>query len=80
MTASAAHDTTVELSLTGMHCDACVALIEETLGEQTGVQRAAVDLASERATVTYDSTAIGVDELLAVVIDAGYGAAVREPS
>jgi copper chaperone CopZ len=66
--------TTVHLAVDGMHCDACVALIEESLTEQAGVGSASVDLASARAVVAYDPSVIGVDGLCATVGEAGYTA------
>jgi len=71
---------TVELALTGMHCESCSTLIEEVLSEHAGVARASVDLEAERALVTYDVSVVTVDQLLATVADAGYGATVSEPS
>jgi Cu+-exporting ATPase len=70
--------TTVELEVTGMHCASCVALVEETLAEQRGVTRAAVDLPSGGARVDFDPSAVTVDELCAAVAGAGYAAAPRQ--
>jgi len=69
---------TVELTITGMHCEACVALIEELLTERSGVRRATIDLEAKLATVTYDASTVGVEELCATVADAGYEATMRE--
>jgi copper chaperone len=57
-----------------MHCASCSALIEDSLTEQAGVSRASVDLDSALAVIDFDTAAIGVPELCAVVADAGYGA------
>ncbi len=65
---------TVELAVEGMHCGSCVALIEETLGEYTGVASAAVDLGSARAVVGYDPAQLGVEDLQAAIAEAGYSA------
>jgi len=64
--------TSVELLVTGMHCGSCVALIEETLREQSGVSSATVDLDSARAVVGFDSSQIDVDALTVAVAEAGY--------
>ncbi len=66
----------VELSVEGMHCGACVALIEESLIERSGVSAAAVDLESGRAVVHYDAVMVGPDDLRATVAEAGYSATV----
>lgn len=71
---------TVELALTGMHCESCSSLIEEVLSEHPGVSKVMVDLEAEFATVTYDASAVGSDELCATVVEAGYGATVRVSS
>jgi copper chaperone CopZ len=60
--------------LTGMHCESCAALISETLAAQPGVANAAVSLESAQATVSYDSDAIGLEDLCAAVVGIGYGA------
>ncbi len=65
---------TVVLAIEGMHCESCVALIEETLVEDLGVARASVDLESARATVAYDPALHTVDDLCAAVVAAGYEA------
>ena len=68
------HRATVELEVAGMHCGACVAMIEECLDEQVGVIGASVDLRSTRATIDYDPSLVGLDALLATVAEAGYSA------
>jgi copper ion binding protein len=60
------------LAVEGMHCGSCVALIEETLGEQDGVTSASVDLESARAVVEYDPSQLDLDEIRAAIADAGY--------
>ena len=68
------HRATVELQVAGMHCGACVAVIEESLAEQVGVIGTSVDLQSTRAIVDYDPSLVGLDALLATVAEAGYSA------
>jgi Cu+-exporting ATPase len=65
--------TTVELAVTGMHCDSCAALIEEVLAEQPGLKTARVDLESERATVTFDDGVTDLGALQSAIADLGYG-------
>jgi len=66
----------VELAITGMTCANCSATIERTLNKKIpGVVRAAVNFASERATVEYVPQAVSVDDLIAAVAGAGFGAA-----
>jgi Cu+-exporting ATPase len=66
----------VELAITGMTCANCSATIERTLNKKIpGVVRAAVNFASERASVEYVPQAVSVDDLIAAVAGAGFGAA-----
>jgi Cu+-exporting ATPase len=66
--------TIVELEVSGMHCQSCVALIEETLVRVPGVRRAVVDLDSARASVDPETGTASVEELCAAVTGAGYAA------
>ena len=63
----------VELRLTGLHCASCSATVERSLNRIDGVE-AAVNLVTERASVSFDPRRAGVDALVAAVESAGYGA------
>ena len=58
----------------GMTCASCSAIIEKVLGKVAGIQVAAVNLATERLTVTYDPDAISNDDIVARVTSIGYTA------
>lgn len=62
------------LDLQGMHCASCVARIERSLKKVAGVEEAAVNLATNRASVTYDPAQTSLAALIAAVEKAGYGA------
>lgn len=66
----------VHLSLSGMHCSSCSSLIESALKKTSGVEKATVNFASEKATVFFDPASVGVPELIAVVKKTGYQAEV----
>lgn len=68
----------VVLPVTGMTCANCVATIERNIKKEKGVQSVVVNLSSERATVEFDPTAVGLDTLISRVERAGYGIAVGE--
>ena len=55
-----------------MHCEACVAIIEETVSEQSGVTSVSVELESARAVVTYDPSRLREDKIRAAISEAGY--------
>jgi Cu+-exporting ATPase len=68
----------VILPITGMTCANCVATIERNLKKLDGVQIANVNLSSERATVTYDPSLLGVPDLVKRVEKVGYGVALGD--
>ncbi|MDP2789817.1 MAG: heavy metal translocating P-type ATPase [bacterium] len=57
-----------------MHCASCSQLIELALRKTKGVQSASVNVATERAHVSFDETAVDVPTLEAAVKKIGYGA------
>lgn len=61
----------IELAIDGMHCASCVGRVERTLKAVPGVTDAAVNLATERASV--DGVA-DVDALIAAIQKTGFGA------
>src|SRR5512143_1236031 len=69
-------DARADLALEGMTCAACATRIEKVLNRIDGVE-AAVNFATESASVHYDPARADVDALLAAVVRAGYGARVR---
>ena len=68
-----AHATRLELPITGMTCASCVARNERALCKVDGVADAAINLATERATITFDPERVSVSDLVQVVEGAGYG-------
>ena len=69
---------TVDLDVSGMTCAACALRIEKKLNRLEGVH-ASVNYATERASVAFDPTRIGPDELIEAVRAVGYDAAVPPP-
>ena len=64
-----------------MHCQSCVALIEQTLVGDPRVARASVDLDAAWDSVAFDRGAMSVDDLCATVTGAGYAATpIASPS
>jgi len=64
----------VDLVLEGLHCAACVGRTEQALAAVPGVERATVNLATERAAVDFDPDRASVPQLVRAVAEAGYGA------
>ncbi len=63
---------TVVLAIGGMTCASCVAHVEKALGRAPGVLSASVNLATEKATVTFIPGAAGRDDFQEAVAEAGY--------
>jgi Cu+-exporting ATPase len=67
------HETTIELPVTGMTCASCVARVERAIGRSAGVDTANVNLATEKATVTFDPDEVSTSDLVSLIEGAGYG-------
>ncbi|MCC6173856.1 MAG: copper-translocating P-type ATPase [Chloroflexi bacterium] len=63
----------VTFPVTGMTCASCVRRIEKALGKVEGVHEASVNLATEKARVTYDPAVATTAQFKAAVEKAGYG-------
>jgi P-type Cu+ transporter len=61
-----------ELTVQGMTCANCVNRVERALNRVGGVLSATVNLATERATVSYLPASVGLRQLKAAVRDSGY--------
>ncbi len=66
------------IPITGMTCANCVATVERNLKKLDGVQTAVVNLSSERATLDFDASKLGLTDFIARVNRAGYGVATGE--
>lgn len=58
----------------GMTCASCAQTIEKATKQLNGVMEAAVNLATEKLTVTFDPTVLNVSSIMQAVADAGYQA------
>ncbi len=70
----------VALKIEGMTCAACVGHVESALRRVPGVERASVNLATERATVSMAPGIAAIEDLVRSVEGAGYGAGLIEGS
>ncbi len=71
----AGYDVVVEqatLGIKGMTCASCAGIIEDALKEVEGVITASVNLATEKAFVTYDPSVATLAAMKAAIVDAGY--------
>lgn len=66
----------ISLSLSGMHCSSCAAIIERTLKKVDGVSGANVNFAAEKALIDFSQEKTSIDLLIKAVEKAGYKAQV----
>ena len=64
----------ITISVSGMTCASCVGKVEGSLKKVAGVDRAAVNLATEEATVDYDAATCTLDDLYRAIDAVGYEA------
>jgi len=60
------------LKIGGMSCAACANRVEKGLARLAGVDKAVVNFAAEKATITYDSAQISLNDIAAKVEELGY--------
>ncbi len=64
-----------KFSVIGMSCAACSARVERAVSGTAGVEKADVNLLTNSMTVKYDESACSKNDIIAAVVNAGYGAA-----
>jgi P-type Cu+ transporter len=62
----------VTIPIEGMTCASCVARIEKVVGKLDGVTTVAVNLATEKADVTYEPARVRLSVIKQAITDAGY--------
>ncbi len=65
-------------SIKGIHCASCVRVLERALKKVEGVTDATVNLATGKATVTYDAAKVKDQQLTSAVANVGYKALIDE--
>lgn len=71
-------ETKKTFSVQGMHCASCVRLIERAVCRLDGVAECNVNLATNKATVTFDPKKVTDQQLESAVASAGYKALINE--
>ncbi|WP_456444692.1 heavy metal translocating P-type ATPase [Thiolapillus sp.] len=69
----------IHLLVEGIHCAACVWLIEHTLGKLPGVISAQVNLSAKRLLLRWDNERIKLSEIIAALARVGYSATPFDP-
>jgi P-type Cu+ transporter len=65
----------VTLKVSGMSCASCIGRVEKGLAGLDGVHTATVNLATEKATISYDPGKVSVEKIISVLDAMGYPAA-----
>jgi len=66
------------IGITGMTCATCAETIERAVGSLEGVASANVNLASEKATFTFDPEKVDISDIEKAIKDSGYGLVSNE--
>ncbi len=69
----------INLLVEGIHCAACVWLIERTLGKLPGIVSANVNLAGRRLLVRWNTSRIKLSDIIGRLADIGYSAVPFDP-
>lgn len=62
----------VLFSISGLHCQSCVANVEKIIGNLDGVENISVNLATEKGKVEYDSSKIKLSEIFFSIESSGF--------
>lgn len=65
----------ITLNITGMTCAACSQRIEKSVNKLDGVNKASVNLATEKLSVEYDETLVNIDAIKESIVKIGFGIA-----
>ena len=69
--------TTQTFAIEGMTCASCAQTIEKAVGKLSGVDKASVNLATEKMQVSYNASAISVSDVTGAVSNSGYAAVLE---
>lgn len=69
----------IDIPVQGMTCAACARAIEHTLAATPGVSAAYVNLATNTATVEFDSAQAGITDFVRAIEDIGYQVPAEDP-
>ena len=67
-----------KFNITGMTCSACSAHVEKAVNKLEGVKTASVNLLANSMAAEYDERVISPEDIIAAVIQSGYGASLPE--
>ncbi len=68
----------IVIKIGGMTCASCVQTVEKALNKAEGITEAIVNLATEKATITFDASELNYEDIAEVINNTGYSALGRE--
>lgn len=63
---------TINLTISGMHCDGCAERLQKVLSGKNGVRDSNVSFSEKNAYMQYDSETVNPDQLKSAVEKAGF--------
>lgn len=66
------------INIDGMHCAACSAAVEKSVGKLKGVDSVSVNLTAGNALICFDENSVTVDEMIKAVNNAGFIGSIPE--
>lgn len=63
---------TTSLEVEGMACEHCETAVKKAVNDLNGISSVEVDLEKKAVTVTYDSVAVSLEDIIAAIEDQGY--------
>lgn len=68
----------LELAITGMTCAGCAARLEKSLAHLDGVESVGVSIATEKAIIIYDPSAVSLPAIVGIIRDCGFDVISRK--
>jgi len=68
----------ITYTIGGMTCAACAAKVEKALANTAGVEKASVNIATEKATITYDNNKLSAAAVAEIIEKTGYKVIIPE--
>ncbi len=69
-------DKKIDLDISGMTCASCSALVQKTLNKDERIKAASVNIATNKASVTFDENHLKTEEIIKLIKKTGYGASL----
>ena len=67
---------TINLQIGGMHCQSCVTVLDKALNKVSGINKASVNLATEKATVIFNPEKLDEQNIIQTITKKGFKASV----